>query len=277
MGSIFTRHSFARAFLTFPVAHPRIFSLGFPDSNYVEDLNHALYGMEAIVTEEECWERLDLEARSVQIVVAVEKFYNELSNTSENRFLWNICFSVPITKGLPRAILTPLKSETPAYFCKDEHGNLKQLEREKVLVALVYLCSSAIMILTLFQVFLFPYGFHVVAKWGVTSASHLSVKKDGTNDTLYLRDRFFSELHIPVSVSVGGIICAEEFLGQKVMWRLKILFVAVVVTALYAFIPIYAETNVYLHSKRIPLPQASICKILRHLVAVIITVKVRYG
>ena len=237
-------HSFAHAYLTLPVSYPRIYSLGILGNQFVGRLHHEVYRMKVFVDnsstsrtdKESCWNKLDKTEKSSIMLNVVQLFVSDLeADVSTNTTSWNFCYSDPIANSehLPysTSLLVP---HTPAYVCKDESGSMQRLQRDPYLKGLFAVFIGLSLGPLVVQFYILSKGLEYLRVWGSEVEWPLSVDNRGRT---FNKKGFFNKLHLPVHVTIGGLLSSDIVFGRRAFRRLKWIFLWGICCLLYAIWP----------------------------------------
>ena len=245
--SVFHDHSFARAYLTLPVSHPRLYSLGYLDGDYVRYINHYKFNMSIEVTDYlnftggndiSCWDSLSDDTKAALVTEQVLQLVRDIENQTTPS--WEVCYSDPVKTGLTTAsYLTP---HTPAYVCVPR-GQLQPLvrlplHRDNLLHwfrGFLIVLGIAAAALQLYIVFLVA---DLAVNWG-NDKQGKPAKQEGENKSLKLRENFFSNVNLPVRVTIGGLLNDARMFGPRAFRRLKIGLLLLTLFTMYLFWPLY--------------------------------------
>ena len=250
--SVFHDHSFARAYLTLPVSHPRLYSLGYLDGDYVRYVNHYKYNMSIEVTdylystggkEISCWESLFDDTKAALVTEQVQQFVLEIENRTTTSSSWEVCYSDPKTVR-HRSTASLLIDYTPVYMCvprdqpADQPPMRNRLHRDQLFhwfQGFLIFLGIAAAALQLYIVFIVT---DFALNWG-DDRQQKPARRERQNETLQLRENFFSKFHLPVRVTIGGLLNDVRMFGPDAFRRLKIGLLLVTLFTIYMFWPLY--------------------------------------
>ena len=255
--SVFHDHSFARAYLTLPVSHPRLYSFGYLDGDYVRYVNHYKYNMSIEVTdylnsaggkEISCWESLSDDTKAALVTEQVQQIVLEIENRTTTSSSWEVCYSDPVKTGLKTASL--LTGNTPAYMCvpRDQPSNqlpvLLPLLRDQPLHWFRRFLISLGLVAAALQLYIVFFVADLAVNWG-NDKKQKPAMQEGENELLQLRENFFSKVHLPVRVTIGGLLNDARMFGPRAFRRLKIGLLLLTLLTMYMFWPLYLMLYVF--------------------------------